>query len=124
MNRSCRSLFLAVLLLVALPAVGQAARVRADIPSGTITFEAALGETNTAVIVEQGPGTYFVGDQSPGVMVTTDSPLSCFPSSLPDVPNGFICTVPGATSLVENLGDANDTGVIGDTAGASSRRRH
>lgn len=57
MTRLRGSLLLSVLLLIALPAVGQATTVSADVLSGTITFDAEAGETNTAVIVNQGPDT-------------------------------------------------------------------
>ncbi len=87
--------------------------------AGTITFDAAAGEANTAVISRQGPGEYFVGDLTPGATVTL-APLSpCVNTAtvpMLGLPPGFLCTLPTVTSLTENLDDGNDTGVIGDVA--------
>ncbi len=123
MPRLLRSCLLSLVLLFVVPAAAHAATV--TVSGTTIRFNAASGETNTAVIAKQsqlGPDTYFVGDQSPGVTVTMSpdpmTTLTCKPTPpAGGLPKGFLCVVPGATSLVENLGDGNDTGVI--SAGSS-----
>ncbi len=95
------------------------------VASGTITFNAAAGETNTAVVVKQQTTPvatiYFVGDQNPDVTVTASAAQGCLPT-VPQLglPAGYLCTVPvltPITSIVENLGDGNDTGVISAGAG-------
>lgn len=123
MSRSLRLLLLSALLALAVPASAAAATITVT-AGNTIQFDAAPGETNTAVIVkQQPPNSYFVGDQSPGVTVTPADPattLLCPPTPpAGGLPAGFICVVPGVTNLVENLGDGNDTGAIGDTTGGS-----
>jgi DNA-binding beta-propeller fold protein YncE len=95
------------------------------IANGAITFTAGAGETNTAVIVKQQTTpvatVYFVGDQNPNVTVTASATDGCLPTPpVGGLPQGYLCTVPittPITSLVENLADGNDTGVI--SAGAS-----
>ena len=61
-----------ILALLALPAAANAANV--TVSGGTLTYNAAAGETNTAVIVKQQTTAvatvYFVGDQNPAVTVT------------------------------------------------------
>ncbi len=114
---------LSLLALLAVPAAAQAANV--TVAGGTITFNAGAGETNTAVIVKQQTTPvatiYFVGDQNPDVTVTASPAQGCLPTPpVAGLPEGFLCTVPNLTpitSLVENLGDLNDTGVI--SAGAA-----
>ena len=119
-GRGLRLALLACLALLALPAAAQAANV--TVSGGTLTYNAGAGETNTAVIVKQTTTAvatiYFVGDQNPGVDVTatpTGAP-GCVPTlAAAGLPDGWLCTVPNVTpltSLVENLGDGNDTGVI------------
>jgi Ca2+-binding RTX toxin-like protein len=115
-------LLLACAAALALPAAAQAANV--TVSNGTLTYNAAAGETNTAVIVEQQTTAvatiYFVGDQNPNVTVTASAAQGCLPTP-PNLglPKGYLCTVPVVTpvnSLVENLGDGNDTGVINSGA--------
>ena len=59
---------------------------------------------------------YFVGDQNPAVTVTASAAQGCLPTPPGlGLPKGYLCTVPivtPVTSIVENLGDGNDTGVI------------
>ena len=57
-----------------------------------------------------------MGDQNPDVTVTASATQGCL-ATLPELglPKGFLCTVTiltPITSVVENLGDLNDTGVI------------
>ena len=69
----------------------------------TIRFDAAPGEANTAVIVkQQPPNSYFVGDQSPGVKVTTaDLPtmLVCQPTPPAALPAAILKLVKRHQSL-------------------------
>jgi Ca2+-binding RTX toxin-like protein len=114
---------LSVLALLALPVGAHAANV--TVAGGAITFNAAAGETNTAVIVKQQTTpvatVYFVGDQNPDVTVTASAAQGCLPTPpVGGLPEGFLCTVSvltPITSLVENLGDGNDTGVISAAGG-------
>ncbi len=123
MRRAVRLVLLSLLALLALPALAQAANV--TVANGTITFDAGAGETNTAVIVKQSSTpaatVYFVGDQNPNVTVTASPTQGCLPTPPAlGLPKGYLCTVPALTpvnSLVENLGDGNDTGVISAGAG-------
>src|SRR5437764_868340 len=123
MTRGVRLLLLSLLALLALPVAAQAATV--TVANHTITYDAAPGETNTAVIVKQETTAvatvYFVGDQNPNVTVTASPTQGCVatPAQL-GLPKGYLCTVSlltPITSLVENLGDGNDTGVISAGAG-------
>jgi len=116
--RFLRSCLLSLVLLFVVPAAAQAATI--TVKGTTLTFDAAPGETNTAVIVKQQMDTYFVGDRNAGVTRSSDpmTTLACQPTPpAGGLPQGFLCVVPGAASLVENLGDGNDTGVI--SAGSS-----
>ncbi len=114
---------LAVLALLALPMAAHAASV--TVAGGVITFNAGAGETNTAVIVKQQTTPvatiYFVGDQNPDVTVTASAAQGCLPTPpVGGLPPGYLCTVPivtPVTSLVENLADGNDTGVISAVGG-------
>ena len=112
-----------VLALLGLPVAAHAASV--TVSGGTITYNAGAGEANTAVIVKQTTTAvatvYFVGDQNPDVTVTASVAQGCVatPPAL-GLPKGYLCTVPAVTpvtSLVENLGDGNDTGVINSDTG-------
>jgi Ca2+-binding RTX toxin-like protein len=113
---------LTLLLLLAAPVAANAANV--TVSGGTLTYTAGAGETNTAVIVKQTTTAiatvYFVGDQNPAVTVTASAAQGCVPTAPAlGLPAGYLCTVPAVTpvtSLVENLGDRNDTGVIGSAA--------
>jgi Ca2+-binding RTX toxin-like protein len=123
MTRSARLCLLSLLALLVVPAAARAATV--TVSNGAITFNAAAGETNTAVIVKQQTTPvatiYFVGDQNPAVTVTASVAQGCVPTSAAlGLPKGYLCTVANltpVTSLVENLSDGNDTGVI--SAGAT-----
>ena len=123
MTRTIRLLLLFVLALFAVPVAAQAATV--TVANKTITFNAGSGETNTAVIVKQQTTpvatVYFVGDQNPNVTVTASATQGCLPTPPAlGLPKGYLCTVSiltPVTSLVENLGDGNDTGVINAGAG-------
>jgi Ca2+-binding RTX toxin-like protein len=114
---------LSIVALLATPIAAHAASV--TVSSGTITFTAGAGETNTAVIVKQQTTPvatiYFVGDQNPDVTVTASAAQGCLPTAPAlGLPAGYLCTVPlinPITSLVMNLGDLNDTGVISAGAG-------
>ena len=107
-----------ILALLALPAAANAANV--TVSGGTLTYNAAAGETNTAIVVKQTTTAvatvYFVGDQNPAVTVTASPAQGCLPTSPAlGLPAGYLCTVTIAnplTSIVENLGDGDDTGVI------------
>ena len=118
MIHAVRLCLLSLLALLAVPAAAHAANV--TVAGGTITFNAAAGETNTAVIVKQQTTPvatiYFVGDQNPDVTVTASLAQGCVPTPpVAGLPEGYLCTVPNLTpitSLVENLADGNDTGVI------------
>jgi Ca2+-binding RTX toxin-like protein len=118
MTRSARLVLLSLLAVLLVPAAAQAASV--TVSNGTITFNAGAGETNTAVIVKQTTTAvatvYFVGDQNPAVTVTASALQGCVPTPAAlGLPKGFLCTVSlltPITSVVENLGDGNDTGVI------------
>jgi len=121
--RGVRVCVIGVLALLALPVAAHAASV--TVSGGTITYNAGNGETNTAVIVKQTTTAvatvYFVGDQNPDVTVTASVAQGCVatPPAL-GLPKGYLCTVPAVTpitSLVENLGDGNDTGVINSGTG-------
>src|SRR4051794_10669001 len=113
MPRAARLLIAVLLAVAALPAAARASTVTAGLTS--IRFDAAPGETNTAVIARQAPGVYFVGDLS-GPPPTPSGLCSATPAS-GSLPAGALCAVPGVTSLTANLGDRDDTGVIGDRAG-------
>ena len=90
------------------------------VADGTITYNAGAGETNSALIVKQETTPvstiYFVGDRNPDVTVTASAAQGCLPTpAAGGLPPGYLCTVPNATpitSLVENLADGNDIGVI------------
>ncbi|MFN8112402.1 MAG: hypothetical protein U0R51_04305 [Solirubrobacterales bacterium] len=121
-GRWLRLVPLAGLALLAMPAAAHAADV--TISGGTLTYQAGPGEANTAVIAEQQTTAvatiYFVGDQNPDVTVNASGAPGCLatPAGL-GLPKGYLCTVPivtPITSLVENLGDGNDTGVINSGA--------
>ncbi|HET6830946.1 MAG TPA: hypothetical protein VFH44_06295, partial [Solirubrobacterales bacterium] len=109
-----------------MPAAADAANV--TVANGTITFNAAPGETNTAVVVKQQTTpvatVYFVGDQNPAVTVTASPTQGCLPTPPAlGLPEGYLCTVTlitPITSIVENLGDGNDTGVIRTDASGPS----
>ncbi len=98
------------------------------VANGTITYNAGAGETNTAVVVKQQTTAvatiYFVGDQNPAVTVTASPAQGCLPTPPAlGLPEGYLCTVPVVTpitSIVENLGDGNDTGVIRTDASGPS----
>ena len=123
-GRGLRLALLTCFALLALPAVAQAANV--TLSNGTLTYNAGAGETNTAVIVKQQTTAvatiYFVGDQNPDVNVTatpTGAPGCVATPPALGLPKGYLCTVLNVTpltSLVENLGDGNDTGVISSAA--------
>jgi len=98
--------------MLMLPAAAQGSTVTLD--GTTLRFDAANGETNTGVIAEQLPGTFFVGDLS-GPVPTATGLLVCLPSMSP-LPTGLLCTAP-ASSVAMNLGDENDTGVISGVPG-------
>ncbi len=123
MTRSIRRLLFCLLTLLTVPAAAQAASV--TVANKTITFNAGAGETNTAVIVKQQTTPvatiYFVGDENTSVTVTASAAQGCLPTEAAlGLPKGYLCTVPNltpVTSLVENLGDGNDTGVISAGAG-------
>ncbi len=107
------------MLLLVLPSAAQGATV--TVSGTTLQYQAAPGEANTGVIAQQTPTTFYVGDQNPAVNVTTSSPLNCLdtttpPTSLLGLPPGFLCTVPGATSLTMNLDNGNDTGLVNSTS--------
>lgn len=114
---------LSLLGLLAVPAAAQAASV--TVAGGTLTFSAGAGETNTAIIVKQTSTplatVYFVGDQNPDVNVTASAAQGCLPTAPAlGLPRGFLCTATAVipvNSLVEVLGDGNDTGVISAGAG-------
>jgi Ca2+-binding RTX toxin-like protein len=123
-GRGLRLALLTCFALLALPAVAQAANV--TLSNGTLTYDAGAGETYTAVIVKQQTTAvatiYFVGDQNPNVTVTatpTGAPGCVATPPALGLPKGYLCTVLNVTpltSLVENLGDGNDTGVISSAA--------
>ena len=123
-GRGLRLALLTCFVLLALPTVAQAANV--TLSNGTLTYNAGAGETNTAVIVKQQTTAvatiYFVGDQNPDVNVTatpTGAPGCVATPPALGLPKGYLCTVLNVTpltSLVENLGDGNDTGVISSAA--------
>jgi Ca2+-binding RTX toxin-like protein len=125
MPRVARLFLLSLIAILALPAAAQAANV--TVSGGTITFNAAAGETNTAIVVKQQTTpvatVYFVGDQNPAVTVTASPAQGCLPTPPAlGLPEGYLCTVTIATpitSVVENLGDGNDTGVINTLAGGA-----
>ncbi len=118
MLRSVRLCLVSLLALLAVPVAAHAASV--TVSGGTLTYNAGAGETNTAVIVKQQTTpvatVYFVGDQNPNVTVTASVAQGCLPTPPAlGLPKGYLCTATIATpitSLVENLGDGNDTGVI------------
>jgi Ca2+-binding RTX toxin-like protein len=122
-GRAARLCLLLPLAFLAAPVAAQAANV--TVANGTLTFNAGAGETNTAVIVKQQSTpvatVYFAGDQNPNVTVTASAAQGCLPTPAAlGLPKGFLCTVTAVTpitSVVENLGDQNDTGVIGLGAG-------
>ena len=113
---------LALFAVLMLPAAASAAEV--TVSGGTLTYQADPGEANTAVIVEQQTTAvatiYFVGDQNPDVEVTASAAQGCLPTPAGlGLPDGYLCTVPIVTpvdSLVENLGDGADTGVVNSGA--------
>ena len=128
MVRAFRLCLLSLVVFLAVPVAAQAANV--TVANGTITYNAGAGETNTAVVVKQQTTAvatiYFVGDQNPGVDVTatpTGAP-GCVPTlAAAGLPEGWLCTVLNVTpitSIVENLGDGNDTGVIRTDASGPS----
>lgn len=106
-----------MLLLLVVPAAAQGATV--TVTGGTTLQFAGEGtETNTGVIAEQAPGVYFVGDQTPGVIINSDAATSLLcPAAPPPLPAGRLCILPAVNALVMDLGDGNDTGVINDTDG-------
>jgi Ca2+-binding RTX toxin-like protein len=114
---------LALLAFLGLPMAAHAANV--TVAGGAITFNAGAGETNTAVIVKQQTTpvatVYFVGDQNPNVTVTASAAQGCVATPpVGGLPKGYLCTVSlltPITSLVENLADGNDTGVISAVGG-------
>ena len=118
MLRSVRLCLVFLLALLAVPVAAHAASV--TVAGGTLTYNAGPGEANTAVIVKQQTTpvatVYFVGDQNPSVTVTASAAQGCLPTPPAfGLPKGYLCTVTivtPITSLVENLGDGNDTGVI------------
>jgi Ca2+-binding RTX toxin-like protein len=118
MTRAVWGCLLSIMALLAVPAMAHAANV--TVANKTITFNAGAGETNTAVIVKQQSTPvatiYFVGDQNPNVTVSASAAQGCLPTPAAlGLPKGYLCTVPivtPVTSIVENLGDGNDTGVI------------
>ncbi len=123
MSRVTRLWLLSLIALLAVPVAAHAASV--NVSGGTITYNAGAGETNTAVVVKQQTTpvatVYFVGDQNTSVTVTASPAQGCVatPPAL-GLPKGYLCTVTAATpitSVVENLGDGNDTGVISVGAG-------
>jgi Ca2+-binding RTX toxin-like protein len=123
MSRGGRLCLFSLLALLAAPVAAHAANV--TVANRTIMFTAAAGETNTAVIVKQQTTpvatVYFVGDQNPNVTVTASAAQGCVATPpVGGLPKGYLCTVSlltPITSLVENLADGNDTGVI--SAGAA-----
>ena len=126
MVRAFRLCLLSLVVLLAVPVAAQAANV--TVANGTITYNAGAGETNTAVVVKQQTTAvatiYFVGDQNPAVTVTASPAQGCLPTPPAlGLPEGYLCTVPVVTpitSIVENLGDGNDTGVIRTEASGPS----
>ena len=118
MTRAVWGCLLTFIALLAVPAMAHAATV--TVANRTITFTAGAGETNTAVIVKQqttpAATIYFVGDQNPNVTVTASAAQGCLPTPPGlGLPKGYLCTVTALTpitSVVENLGDRNDTGVV------------
>jgi Ca2+-binding RTX toxin-like protein len=123
MSRGGRLFLFSLVALLAAPVAAHAASV--TVANGTITFNAAAGETNTAVIVKQQTTpvatVYFVGDQNPNVNVTASPAQGCVATPpVGGLPQGYLCTVSlltPITSLVENLGDGDDTGVISAAGG-------
>jgi Ca2+-binding RTX toxin-like protein len=123
MTRAVWLSLLSLLALLTVPVAAHAATV--TVAAGTITFNAGAGETNTAVIVKQQTTpvatVYFVGDQNTNNTVTASAAQGCLPTPpVGGLPQGYLCTVSNLTpitSLVENLADGNDTGVI--SAGAA-----
>ena len=67
-----------------------------------------------------------MGDQNPDVTVTASAAQGCLPTPPGlGLPKGYLCTVTALTpitSVVENLGDRNDTGV--DHVGRERTPRH
>jgi Ca2+-binding RTX toxin-like protein len=126
MTRAVWGCLLSIMALLAVPAMAHAANV--TVANKTITFNAGAGETNTAVIVKQQSTPvatiYFVGDQNPNVTVSASAAQGCLPTPAAlGLPKGYLCTVSILTpidSVVENLGDGNDTGVI-NMGGANPR---
>ena len=126
MTRAVWGCLLSIIALLAVPAMAHAANV--TVAGGTLTYNAGAGETNTAVIVKQTTTAvatvYFVGDQNPAVTVTASATQGCLPTPPGlGLPKGYLCTVPNVTpitSVVENLGDGNDTGVIRTDASGPS----
>ena len=123
MSRALWVWVLSVLGLLAVPVGAEAATV--TVSGGAITYNAGAGETNTAIIAKQQTTpvatVYFVGDQNPNVTVTASAAQGCLPT-VPQLglPKGYLCTVTAVTpvtSLVENLADGNDTGVISSGTG-------
>ncbi len=114
-----RGLLLLSVLVMAIPACASAATVSTSVTE--VTFTAAPGEENTAVIANQGAGIFFVGDQNPAVNLTAVGGSSCvaIPAGL-GLPAGFACWVPLAVTLSLNLGDGDDTGVINGVNGVSN----
>ena len=118
MTRAVWGCLLSIIALLAAPVVAHAATV--TVANSTITFTAGAGEANTAVIVKQqttpAATIYFVGDQNPNVTVTASAAQGCLPTPPGlGLPKGYLCTVTALTpitSVVENLGDRNDTGVV------------
>ena len=80
--RALRLCLLSLLALLVAPVAAHAATV--TVANGTIRYDAAAGETNTAVVVEQQTTpvatVYFVGDQNPAVTVTASAAQGCLPT--------------------------------------------
>lgn len=120
MRGAVRALLLAAIFAVALPACANAAT--ADLTVTDVTFNAAPGEKNTAVIAYQGAGFVFIGDQNPDVTVNPGSgTTTCI--TIPEglgLPKGLLCWLLLPTTFTMNLGDEDDTGVINGVNGSSS----
>ncbi len=128
MPRFLRVSLLFLVLFLAAPAGAQAANVGTIDCSGTLltcdalTVAGTPGSANTTAVVSlskatgtpSAAGSYFVTDQQ-GSLGNNESPR-CTAATVMNV-DGFICV--GVTSITENLGDQDDTGVVSDSAGST-----
>ena len=97
-RRGLRTLAIATWVLLAFPILAQAATV--SVTGTTMTFTAAVGETNGLAVSVAG-----------NVYTFSDFPstVSAGPGCAPAGVNAATCTVVGATLITINLGDADDS---------------